>query len=417
MKHRLWQIFGPVLLAAILVLGLLLAPLRFSNFSKSQMRSAAVSLSPNVIGGERIKKQALNENYVPFIGSSELARLDSFHPSILAEKYHRSYRPLLIGHAGTQSLVNFADDQTMMHQLRHKKVVLIISLQWFTKQGQDPDAFDFYYSPMQMIQFILNAKNTVADRYAARRFLTMNAPSKDFQIKQALYAVSAGQPISSAQRNMLLARFRVLENEDALFSPFSLNSMNGKIDNAKKTLPDGHPSYKQLDKVAYREGESHTTNNKLGIDDKFYSTQLKKQVKGLKGSQTDFDYRYGNEYSDFELLLNQFAKNDVDVQFVIPPVNKKWSNYTGLPMGMIKQSTYKVKKQLHDQGFNNVLDLTQRGGEKYFMEDTIHIGWRGWLAMDKVVNPFLTQKQKPIHYHMSNYYYSRGWRNAQPWNK
>ena len=59
-------------------------------------------------------------------------------------------------------------------------------------------------------------------------------------------------------------------------------------------------------------------------------------------------------------------------------------------MKMIAQFDKKIQYQLKSQGFNNVLDLTQDGGKDYFMTDTIHLGWRGWLAVDQKVDPFLT---------------------------
>ena len=32
-----------------------------------------------------------------------------------------------------------------------------------------------------------------------------------------------------------------------------------------------------------------------------------------------------------------------------------------------------------------MLDLTGREYEKYFMCDTMHLGWKGWLAVDKAL--------------------------------
>ena len=40
------------------------------------------------------------------------------------------------------------------------------------------------------------------------------------------------------------------------------------------------------------------------------------------------------------------------------------------------------------------------------MQDTIHMGWTGWLAMDKVVNPFLSQKQATPSYHLNDQFFN-----------
>ena len=87
----------------------MLVPFKFGRSSQATIRQAASSMSANVLKGENIKNEAMAENYVPFIGSSELSRMDAFHPSVLAQKYHRNYRPFLMGMAGTQDLTHFVD--------------------------------------------------------------------------------------------------------------------------------------------------------------------------------------------------------------------------------------------------------------------------------------------------------------------
>ena len=43
------------------------------------------------------------------------------------------------------------------------------------------------------------------------------------------------------------------------------------------------------------------------------------------------------------------------------------------------------------------------------MEDTIHMGWNGWLAFDKAVNPFVTKAEKAPTYHLNDRFFSRDW--------
>ena len=40
----------------------------------------------------------------------------------------------------------------------------------------------------------------------------------------------------------------------------------------------------------------------------------------------------------------------------------------------------KFRYQLESQGFTNIADFSKKGGDPYFVKDTIHIGWLGWLA-------------------------------------
>ncbi len=41
------------------------------------------------------------------------------------------------------------------------------------------------------------------------------------------------------------------------------------------------------------------------------------------------------EYSDFQLMLNQFANDHTNVLFIIPPINAKWQKYTGMSSAML----------------------------------------------------------------------------------
>ena len=87
-KRRLWQIFGPVLCAFILLLVVFLIPWE-RTFSKQTIYEAAASQNSTVFKGSTMKQEAYKDGYVPFYGSSELSRFDPLHPSVIAEKYQK----------------------------------------------------------------------------------------------------------------------------------------------------------------------------------------------------------------------------------------------------------------------------------------------------------------------------------------
>lgn len=414
MKKRLWLIFGPVILACVLVLGVLLVPLPQGHLNQKTLREASVSMAPNILLGQRIKDQALKADYVPFMGSSELSRMDAFHPSVLAAKYDRNYRPFLLGAPGTQSLTHYLDDQSWIHQYRGKKIVFIVSLQWFTPKGVNPGAFQYFYSPLQAIQFLQHAKpNDAADRYAAQRLLKLSPAKAQSDIREGLLDIAAGVKLGKGLNARLAVHETLLRNEDSLFSRFTVGNHYARIEKGMAQLPD-HATDQQLSVLAGKIGAKATTNNHFGIENHFFAQRLGgDKLAKMRGKQAKFDYRHSPEYGDFQLLLDQFAKNHIQVQFVIPPINHKWARYTHLSQPMVTTTTQKLKHQLKAQGFSHVLDLTKAGSQPYFMQDTIHLGWRGWVAVDKVVDPFLTKPQKPDTYRIQPYFFSKGWANAQ----
>ncbi|WP_297815387.1 D-alanyl-lipoteichoic acid biosynthesis protein DltD [uncultured Lactobacillus sp.] len=410
-KRKLWQIFGPVICAFILLALLFLIPWHRNVKSDKLLFKASVSQSQNVFKGQEIKQAAFSKQYVPFYGSSELSRMDPMHPSVLAYKYKRDYRPFLLGGPGSQSLTHFFSMQETVNQLANKKAVFIISPQWFTKQGQNAAAFGMYFSQLQAVNWILNAKDSVATRYAARRLLDMPSGNSSESTKYALMTLASGKKLSEEQVLWLKARRRILTNEDSFFSSMELTNNVPKIQNAAHKLP-GTYAYDNLRQEANAQGKAATSSNPFGISNSFFKNRLnKKELGRLKGSQKDFDYTQSPECADFELVLNEFAKEHVNVLFVIPPVNEKWAKYTGLSQKMYQTSVSKIKQQLTSQGFDNIADLSRDGGKKFFMEDTIHLGWNGWLAVDQYVRPFMKEPNIPIDYHLNNYYYTKAWGN------
>lgn len=415
-KKKLFATLGPLLLAVVIIIGFLFAPVRLDFVDKNTVKRASNSMAVNVIKGNAIKNKAFAQgNYVPFLGSSELSRIDAFHPSVLADKYQRDYTPFLLGAAGTQSLSHFLMLQSMNEELQNKKIVFIISPQWFVKKGVNSAMFDLYYSPLQVYQWLSKVENNDASsQYFAQRLLEFPNVSSDSNLKRMLLKLKHGETLSQKDRKMCRVKMRMYEREDAVFGHFGVLSKERKIKKAEAHLPDEYNPEK-LDEMAYKIGQKQTNNNDFQICNSFYSKRIMPVKDSLKDSQSNFDYRFSPEFSDFQLVLNEVAKNNIDALFIIPPVNQHWSDYTGLSQEMIQEFSREINYQLKSQGFNNVLDLTDRSSEDYFMTDTIHIGWRGWIVVDQAVAPFLEAKDtNRLNYHLANDFYTKTWQNKNP---
>ncbi len=415
-KKKLFTTVGPLVLAFGILGGIFLSPFKFSETSPKVIEEASTSMAVNVIKGNILKNKAMaTDTYVPFFGSSELSRFNAFHPSVLATKYDRNYRPFLLGAAGTQSLSQFLMLQSMADEMVGKKAVFIISPQWFVKGGVSKEMFSLYFSPLQTYQWAKNVEQIDnSDIYTAQRLLKFSSVRSDTTMKTLLSQIAQGKPLSATQKKMCQMKLNVLNREDELFGHLGMLGKQGKIKKEAKLLP---PTYDlgQLDKLAFEIGQESTKSNQFQITDKFYQKRIVPVQKSLAGSQKDFDYRQSPEFADFQLFLSEVARLKMDVLFVIPPVNARWSEYTGLSTEMLDQFSLKINQQLKEQGFDQVLDFTQDRGEDYFMEDTIHIGWRGWVAMDQEVAPFLADtKSRGPEYQLDSYYFSKEWGKALP---
>lgn len=413
MKKKLWMIFGPVIIAVAALLILLWTPITIKNVTPEEVNQAATSLDARVLKGEDVKNTAEKENYIPIIGSSELSRMDPFHPSSMAQKYHWKNQPFLLGNPGTASLTQ-AMNISGMSNLKNQKAVFIISPQWFTKQGARSDAFKYYFSPLQMSGFILNSNHGDKDmnQYIAKRIIQLGINKGPIE-NDAIRRIAAGQQITSLERFYFERSRSSLQSQDLLFGSSFLNDHQERIDKATKQLPDEY-NYKNLNKLATKLAKEHSRENDLQIGDSFYRRQLNARIAQFKNSHRKADYLHSPEYNDFQAVLYMFKQNHVQVMFVIQPVNKKWMEYTGMPQSSLDNFDKKIKYQLNSQGFNDVVDLTTVKNSNYIAEDTIHMGWRGWLMLDKKLQPYYKDKRADpaqTQYKMDNYFLTEDWAN------
>lgn len=413
MLKRLWQIFGPVICALVLVVVVIYCYPQGRKHNYQTDKRNAVTLTTANFKSRINKTNALSNKehrFVPFFGSSEWLRFDALHPAVLAEKYDRNYRPYFIGKRGAASLNQYLGMQQMLPELKNGTAVYVLSPQWFTKKGYNSAAFQQFFNNDQLSSFLNQNEVDENSEYAAKRILEMKP---EIAMKSQLSKVAKGQELNTFDKTYVQFLAELNKREDALFSPFAApNNANydKKVLPYLKELPDEF-SYEALDQVAVRDAEEHTKSNSFGIDDRFYKKRLSKKIGKLKGFQEHLSYEVSQEYGDLQLVLNQFAKLKTNVIFVIPPVNSKWMAYTGLNQEMYDATVLKIRYQLESQGFTNIADFSKDGDQAYFMQDTIHMGWRGWVAFDKAVDPFVSNPTPAPSYHLNDRFYSKDWAN------
>lgn len=411
MLKKLWLIFGPLLIASLLTLVTIFSfPTKLPHHVAVEKKNA-VSLTNTSFKNGVMKEQALtdpNQKFIPFFGSSEWSRMDAMHPSVVAEKYDRHYRPFLLGKRGSQSLSQYFGMQHISKSLKNGNAVFVISPQWFTSQGANTVAVQQYLSNSQLLAFLLQADGKgQEDAFAASRMLALN-PGVSYS--RYLKKISQGIPLTAYDKFKLRLLSQLTKHEESLFSHFSYGDTKNinKINRHVKSLPNQY-SYQELGNIATRRAIKETSNNPFNIKNSFYKKKILKDLPKFKGVQSHYSYLTSPEYNDFEMVLSEFAKQHTNVIFVITPVNDKWAKYTGLNLDNYRKSVAKIRYQLESQGFSHIVDLSNEGGNPYFMQDTIHIGWNGWLAFDKGVYPFLVNKQDTPNYQINNYFYSREW--------
>ena len=411
MLKRLWMIFGPVLIAGLLVFLLIFFYPTSKSYNLSEEKRYAAAISTQSFRERFQKVRALSDpslRFIPFFGSSEWIRFDSMHPAVLAEKYNRSYRPYFLGQAGAASLNQYFGMQQILPELENKQAVFVISPQWFTETEYESAVFRRYFNTDQLGAFLENQSGDVSSRYAATRLMKKYP---NVVLGDIVKKITEGERLSEIDKTLIdtLAQFN--QKQSFLFGQLSVNDgekYRDRVEKYLKDLPDKF-SYDELREIAVKDAEANTTNNDMGMENRFYDTQVKKDLNKWKDYQKNYNFLKSSEYNDLQLVLNQFANSKVNVLFVIQPVNKKWMDYTGLNQDMYQHAVEKIRYQLESQGFTNIADFSKNGAEPYFVKDTIHIGWLGWLAFDKAVDPFLSNPTPAPTYHLNERFFSKDW--------
>ena len=405
------MIFGPVLIAGLLVFLLIFFyPTEMRHNLGAEKRSAVATTIDSF--KERSQKvRALsdpNMRFVPFFGSSEWLRFDGAHPAVLAEKYNRSYRPYLLGQRGAASLNQYFGMQQILSEIENKQAVFVISPQWFTESDYEPAVFQEYFNSDQLTSFLENQSGDISSQHASKRLLKQFS---NVSMKDIVQKIANKESLSEFDHMRIEIGSLINQKQANFFGQFSIRQWLKYKEHVEKylnTIPDQF-SYQAIEDVVKADAEKNTSNNEFGMDNRFYDTQIRDYLKKLKGSQISYNYLKSSEYNDLQLVLTQFSKSKVNPIFIIPPVNKKWMDYAGLREDMYQQTVQKIRYQLESQGFTNIADFSKDGGEPFFMKDTIHLGWLGWLAFDKAVDPFLSNPTPAPTYHLNERFFSKDW--------
>lgn len=121
MKKRF---FGPIILAFILFAGAIAIPSSWLTgfITDKRVKESATALNPSMFQGLYLQDQMLKDpTYLPIYGSSELSRLDEFHPSNYFQVNNEGFTPYLVGKGGSQSLIHSLNFAAHMDQLKGKK--------------------------------------------------------------------------------------------------------------------------------------------------------------------------------------------------------------------------------------------------------------------------------------------------------
>ncbi|WP_330942443.1 D-alanyl-lipoteichoic acid biosynthesis protein DltD [Bacillus velezensis] len=391
MKKRF---FGPIILAFVLFVGAIAVPASWLTrfIPEKRVEESAAALNPNMFQGLYLQNKMFEDSkYMPIFGSSELSRLDEFHPSNYFQVNNQGFTPYLVGKGGSQSLIHAINFAAHADQLKGRKMVFIVSPQWFQKKGSDEQHFAPNFSSMQALNLAFNDQiDPVIKKHMMKRMLHYKVVQNDTILSELYKGITKGEKWKvNAVMPVAKAYYALLEKKDLYYS---MEESKGPKRKTSEKLKE--KNWTELEKAANQLGK-HSSSNQFDIDDSVYKV-IKHQLPKLKNSKKGKSYKESLEYSDFEDMLNILKDAGAQPMFIVIPVNGKYYDYTGWPKKGRTDYYKKVTKQIKAKGFQ-VADLSGHEYDPYFMKDTIHIAWKGWVYVDKAMEQFYKTGKVTVH--------------------
>lgn len=382
------------LLAAALALGLV--RLGMEKTMPDYPESLGDSPEPEKVTGEYLLRAAAAlDDTLPVFGSSELKTTQiCTHPASFFAGKRCGFQVDLIGRGSCQSLVHAMVIAASGQSLTGKKAVLITAPQSYVEDGIAPDLFMANFSEQQMLTLLSDKTIPAGQRqYLARRVAEL------IEAYNAQYGASLQQTTAAG----LLTRAAAKEQTalEALLTPYAaisewlLDTRDLAVSRRviaeapeAQTVKSAQIDWAAEEQAALAQAADMTAGNDFYMEDDYYNTYIGRRLSRQAGKDAAVSYDVSPEYDDLRCLFEICRAKQMQILFIHVPLHGTWSDYTGLSAER-RQTYYENVRQIAAE-YDNVtlLDLTGYEYEPYFLCDTMHLGWKGWLTVDKAIAEF-----------------------------
>ena len=158
-------------------------------------------------------------------------------------------------------------------------------------------------------------------------------------------------------------------------------------ENLEESIEKNREAWLQKAIKAEQEGEEQN-QNPFYMDESAYK-RLKPHLAKKEGINSDAykGYQTGPEYSDLECFLKVCRQLEIEPLIVIVPVNGYYYDFTGFPKEA-RQNYYEKVRTLAESYGAKIADFSDQEYTKYFFEDRVHLGKKGWVMVDESLYEF-----------------------------
>lgn len=280
-----------------------------------------------------------------------------------------------VGEAFDQSLWQAIAAGAYAPAAKNRKVVLMLSPQWFFKGNGQQSKLSSKFSYQLYKGFLEN--DSISDdtkAYVRQRLETLGVDGTQIAAANDDTFVDAINDAAYQFSNDLRIRSKI----DALVKGSPKNSPTRSAGE-----PTGEPDWDALLSDAQAQGEQSCTNNDYGIHDAYWDKNSQ-----YKSEQNQDFVHADDEWADFQCFLKVCREAGLEPLVVILPMHGVWYDEMGVTSD-IRAQFYDQARSLCDEAGVAYADFSSCEYEKYFLCDTVHPGWIGWVRIEHAVYDFV----------------------------
>lgn len=242
-------------------------------------------------------------NSIPVFGSSELSAADDVaYPPVLFKNGNADFNMVLMGRGYMQSLHHAVTLGGMADVIPGKKVVLILSPQWFTASHLSSESYAGRFSERMFSKFLRNPRISydIKEKVINRMKTLLTAdPGQLARLEtyEKVYLKRSLNPIAQIE----------VRAYDSFMDYRQIYLLEKEMESLKKEENDVTVTADQIDfdvlmEKAEKAGEKACTNNNLYIYDEYYDKYVRDGEKDEKGSNSENSYLSSPEYEDLRIF-------------------------------------------------------------------------------------------------------------------
>lgn len=334
-------------------------------------------------------KANMDENTILTLGSSEFRHGTkmSTHPANMFRD--SSLNMMMVGAGYYQSLFHAVELSALADGVKNRKVVLILSPQWFTKEGVLPPAYASRFSDETFVAMLQNKKISRGTKdYIIKR--TKKLLSGDPQTKERVQRyerVFLNKDPSFYDRQYVRFYRGFLEEKSEVGITAAAIAEGVEPYDPKKKDTTGEPDWEAYNRMAQKEGRKGSKDNPFYVANRVYQKQILPKLEKTKDSSKDASYAESPEYEDLRCFLEVCRETGIQPMLVLMPVNGYWYDHIGFAKEERKAYYENVRALAKEYGAA-LADFAKDEYTRYFFLDKVHLGWKGWLDINESIYRF-----------------------------